>query len=204
MLGVLPAWQGRDIGRRLKLAQRDALIAQGFADWATWTFDPLLRPNARLNIHRLGGTSSTYLRDVYGAMADDLNAGLPSDRLLVDWHVRSARVVHALAPARRDPPWGDLARMSTSRTTAGRLAPGGLPAPEGAPVGLPLPEDVAGIRRDDMGLLAEWRLALRAAFEALFAAGYTLADVAPIAGGPQGSDHYILTPPGYRAGVPWP
>ncbi|HAJ38303.1 MAG TPA: hypothetical protein DCL15_21740, partial [Chloroflexi bacterium] len=92
MAGVLPAWQGRGIGVRLKLAQRDAILAQGMTDWVTWTYDPLFRVNAVLNIHRLGAVCNTYQRDWYGVMKDGLNAGVPSDRCQVDWWLTSAHV----------------------------------------------------------------------------------------------------------------
>jgi predicted GNAT superfamily acetyltransferase len=47
--------------------------------------------NANLNIGRLGAVSSTYHVDFYGEMAG-INAGVPSDRLLAEWHVVSERV----------------------------------------------------------------------------------------------------------------
>ena len=53
MAGVLPGYQGRQIGYRLKLAQRAHVLAQGLA-LATWTYDPLEGSNASLNIGKLG------------------------------------------------------------------------------------------------------------------------------------------------------
>ncbi|MFN3982717.1 MAG: hypothetical protein ACK4SA_20250, partial [Caldilinea sp.] len=105
MAGVLPAWQGRGLGVRLKLAQRDAILAQGMTDWVTWTYDPLFRVNAVLNIHRLGAVCNTYKRNWYGVMKDGLNAGAPSDRCQVDWWLASARVKERIARSegRREP-----------------------------------------------------------------------------------------------------
>ena len=45
MAGVVEEWRGRQIGFRLKRAQRDAALAQG-VDWMVWTFDPLQSANA--------------------------------------------------------------------------------------------------------------------------------------------------------------
>ncbi|MCB0058542.1 MAG: hypothetical protein KDE45_16005, partial [Caldilineaceae bacterium] len=92
MAGVLPAWQGHGLGAQLKLAQRDAILAQGMTNWVSWTYDPLFRTNAVLNIRRLGALCNTYKRDWYGVMKDGLNAGVPSDRCQVDWWLDSARV----------------------------------------------------------------------------------------------------------------
>ncbi len=52
-----------------------------------WTFDPLVIPNAFLNIHRLGAVSSAYLVDFYGVSSSRLQGGLPTDRLLADMGV---------------------------------------------------------------------------------------------------------------------
>ena len=64
-----------------------------------WTFDPLRVTNAHLNVARLGVIVRTYHADYYGAMAG-INAGLPSDRLLADWHL-DAPAVAALARGER-------------------------------------------------------------------------------------------------------
>ena len=101
MMGVLPAYRDRGIGRLLKLAQREAVLAQGL-DTISWTYDPLESRNAHLNINKLGAVCHTYVRDMYGEMVDGLNAGLPSDRFLVQWKLLSQRVIdrltHAVAP----------------------------------------------------------------------------------------------------------
>jgi predicted GNAT superfamily acetyltransferase len=105
MVGVDPAYQNRDVGYRLKLAQREHVLAQGI-DLITWTFDPLESRNARLNFHKLGATCNTYLRDLYGHMRDELNVGLPSDRFQVDWHIASAHVAGRLHGDRAGPSTG--------------------------------------------------------------------------------------------------
>jgi predicted GNAT superfamily acetyltransferase len=189
--GVLPAWQGRGVGVRLKLAQRQSILEQGVTDWATWTYDPLYRVNGALNIHRLGAICTTYLRNVYGEMPDALNAGVPTDRCQVDWYLRGPRVLHALSERRSDPPW-DLAAVQvlpTSQTTGDLPAPGAyLLRLDGTPVALPLPDDVGAIRRRDGALLLEWRLFLRDVLERAFAAGYALVDCVRLPGG----WHYVL------------
>lgn len=84
-LAVAPDMRGRGLGAELKWYQRDWCRARGIKH-VRWTFDPLRITNARLNLNRLGGRSSTYLIDYYGEMGG-INTGLPSDRLLVDWHL---------------------------------------------------------------------------------------------------------------------
>jgi predicted GNAT superfamily acetyltransferase len=91
MLAVLPKYQNQGIGRQLKLAQRDDAIARGI-DLIEWTFDPLQLKNAHFNIARLGAVVRRYLVDVYGRTLSPLHGGLPTDRLVAEWWLRSPHV----------------------------------------------------------------------------------------------------------------
>jgi len=94
-LAVLPEWRNAGVGRRLKLAQRDDAIARGF-ELIEWTFDPLEIRNAHLNIARLGAIARHYRRNFYGASTSPLHGGLPTDRLVAEWWLKSDRVERAL------------------------------------------------------------------------------------------------------------
>ena len=94
MLAVLPEYRNAGLGRRLKLAQRDDAIARGI-ELMEWTFDPLEIKNAHLNIARLGAIARRYRRDFYGPSTSPLQGGLPTDRLVVEWWLGSARVRRA-------------------------------------------------------------------------------------------------------------
>ncbi|MDB4895053.1 MAG: family N-acetyltransferase [Firmicutes bacterium] len=89
LLGVLPAYRGRGLGETLKREQAKVARAQGYRRM-TWTYDPLEAPNARLNLGKLGATARIYEVDYYGSLDDELNRGLPTDRLLVDWNLAAA------------------------------------------------------------------------------------------------------------------
>ncbi|MFZ1133728.1 MAG: GNAT family N-acetyltransferase, partial [Candidatus Korobacteraceae bacterium] len=86
MAAVLPEYRDLGVGRRLKLAQRDDALARGIP-LIEWTFDPLQTRNAYFNICRLGAVAQRYLLDVYGATSSPLHAGLPTDRLVAEWHL---------------------------------------------------------------------------------------------------------------------
>src|SRR3990167_211175 len=77
-LAVLDSARGRGVGPRLKWYQRDWCLARGIT-LVRWTYDPLRRVNALMNITRLGAQVSTYLPDYYGAM-EGINKGTASDR----------------------------------------------------------------------------------------------------------------------------
>jgi predicted GNAT superfamily acetyltransferase len=91
MLAVLPEYRNHGLGRRLKLAQREDALARGI-DRMEWTFDPLEIKNAHLNIARLGAIARRYKRDFYGPSTSPLQGGLPTDRLVAEWWLRSPRV----------------------------------------------------------------------------------------------------------------
>jgi len=189
IVGVLPAYQGRDIGLKLKLAQRATLIRHGQTDIMTWTYDPLQIVNGSFNIHRLGGTSTTYKRDVYGEMTDQLNAGAPSDRLQVDWVLQSTRVQTHLAG--NYPLWqaGEIATPVHVRDNMPQLDQ--MPVWDGRAVAIPLPEQLALLRTHDVRRLQAWRQMQRSTFEAAFAAGYQVVDCVSI---PDKGWNYILVP----------
>jgi predicted GNAT superfamily acetyltransferase len=98
-LAVAAGYENQGLGRLLKLGQRDLAIEAGVAR-IEWTFDPLRAKNAFLNIERLGAITRRYQTDYYGTVHSRLQQGLPSDRLVCEWWVRSARVRRALSPGR--------------------------------------------------------------------------------------------------------
>jgi len=98
MTGVLPAYWNRGIARGLKLFQRQDALARNI-DRIEWTFDPLQVKNAYFNLVRLGAIVRRYLPNLYGSTTSPLHGGLPTDRLVAEWWLSSARVRQAVAPA---------------------------------------------------------------------------------------------------------
>jgi predicted GNAT superfamily acetyltransferase len=95
MVGVIPEYQNRGVGRILKLAQRDDAIARHIP-LIEWTFDPLQIKNAFFNISRLGAIVRRYIPNCYGRTSSPLHGGLPTDRLVAEWWVESPRVASIL------------------------------------------------------------------------------------------------------------
>ena len=95
MTGVLPSHRDRRVGRYLKLFQREDALRRGIR-LVEWTFDPLETKNAHFNINRLGAICRRYIPNFYGITTSPLHRGLPTDRLLVEWHLDTKRVVAAV------------------------------------------------------------------------------------------------------------
>ncbi len=176
LLAVAPAARGRGLGIALKWAQRRAALARGLTR-VVWTFDPLEHGNARLNLGKLGGVSDRYLVDLYGELRDELNAGLPTDRIEVVWELDAPRV-----RARAD---GSPAGQVPIGPLLNPHAPdAALRPPEGSTtVRLAVPLDAQALRRRDADAALAWRLHLRAALQKLFADGYLLVGASAAAEG---------------------
>lgn len=91
MLAVRKDHRNGGLGRRLKLLQREDALARGI-ELIEWTFDPLEIKNAYLNIEKLGAIARRYNINQYGITSSPLQGGLPSDRLIAEWWLKSRRV----------------------------------------------------------------------------------------------------------------
>jgi len=164
-LGVSPAFRGSGIGIALKRAQQRDALRLGY-ELVTWTFDPLEARNAYINLHRLGCIARLYDRNHYGAMEDELNRGLPSDRFEAEWWLRRQRPAVALGQP--------LVLL--------RVGAGGEPVREayelstGASALIGVPPDFQAIKRASPELALRWRMESRAAFEAALTAGLVAVD----------------------------
>ncbi|GAB1422046.1 GNAT family N-acetyltransferase [Anaerolineales bacterium] len=85
---VSEKFRGTGLGYQLKLFQKELAMQMGF-HLVRWTFDPLLAPNAYLNFHKLGATSTQYKHDYYGKQAE--GSKLLADRFVIDWWIRQER-----------------------------------------------------------------------------------------------------------------
>jgi predicted GNAT superfamily acetyltransferase len=102
MTGVQSEYRNRGVGRMLKLFQREEALGRGIR-LIQWTFDPLELRNAHFNLNRLGAICRKYQPNLYGVTTSPLHRGLPTDRLLAEWHLDSARVVAAVENLVKDP-----------------------------------------------------------------------------------------------------
>jgi predicted GNAT superfamily acetyltransferase len=183
MLGIQPSRRDLGIGFALKRAQWQMVRHQGL-DHITWTYDPLLSRNANLNIAKLGAVCNTYRRSEYGDMRDGLNAGLPSDRFLVDWWVNTRRVDRRLSKRARRPlklddfSKAELHPLYSLELRGDRLLrpPEHFSALNGTLTLAEIPSDFGALKDADFSLARDWRFFSREVFETSFAEGYIVTD----------------------------
>lgn len=134
----------RDLGHgtTVKLHQWAWAKERGYKS-ITWTFDPLVRRNARFNLLKLGADLIDYLPNFYGNMADELNNGDESDRITVRWDT--------------------AANFPVPRTEM-------FEPPYDAEL-IALPQDIVEIRRSDPEKSMRYRFEVRSAFQKAFADG---------------------------------
>jgi predicted GNAT superfamily acetyltransferase len=158
LTGVVPEYQSHGLGFTLKMRQREIAHEQGIERIA-WAFDPLQSGNAYFNLTRLGATAVRYVENMYGARTDALNAGVPTDRLIVEWETSIG---------------GSRTILIDPSALPKLIDDGTNPAPdlEAPQLALEIPMDVARLRRESPAVAERWRAAVAAAFAAAFTAGY--------------------------------
>lgn len=163
MAGVLDRYRDQHVGSALKMHQRAWCLDAGL-DTIVWTFDPLVRRNAIVNLVKLGVDIEGFEVDFYGSMTDAINADDPSDRLFAWWRLASPRATAASL--------GRLHRMDTAELVAtGRDV-----------IEVELPDDIVSLRSSDPAAAAQWRVAVREALVAAFAEGFTVVGVSAAGG----------------------
>jgi predicted GNAT superfamily acetyltransferase len=159
--GVDPGSAGTGIGGALKWHQRAWCLANGLGQ-VRWTFDPLVRRNAVFNLLHLGAQVVRYEHDLYGAMEDVRNAGLPTDRLVAVWDLTGPRT-RAAAGGRDAAPDLEGLRHAGAETWVEEGADG---RPRVTPTRaarrlVRVPADIEALRTEDRDAAAAWASALR-------------------------------------------
>ncbi len=169
MTGTHPDYQRQGIGLELKRVQRRWALENGFKAIG-WTFDPLQRGNAWFNLHLLGVdgalTCTQYHVNFYGDMDDDINRGMPSDRIEVRWLIDAPsqqRPINAPAPLLVCPDANGLPATQVSQWDQAAYA-------------VPVPTDLPTLRRSNPDAVLAWRIAVRDALVAAFEQGYAAVD----------------------------
>ncbi|MDQ3754327.1 MAG: GNAT family N-acetyltransferase [Acidobacteriota bacterium] len=192
MLAVKPVYRNFNLGHRLKLAQRERVLAQGI-NVMTWTFDPLQSLNAHFNFNKLGVISDRYFINFYGDDAASFLLRNGTDRLWVTWLLTSRRVHERLAQAHvklefeRAVP---LVQLGVDDSPRRSNLDEGLSHEQAV---IEIPTDINDLERRSSELAFAWREATRWAFTEAIAAGYLVVDFSRQSRGDQRFGVYLLS-----------
>jgi len=142
MTAVLDKYRDQGIGYSLKIDQWQWAKNNNYKE-ITWTFDPLVARNAKLNLIKLGVDISAYYPNFYGNMADALNAGDESDRVMASWKICSGQPV----------------------------AKSVITNPDELDTLIKIPEDIVAIRSKNISENLKWRYKVRDEFIQAFEKG---------------------------------
>src|SRR5699024_6877328 len=92
MMGLDASYRSQGLGEQLKQKQREVALQKGYS-LIMLNVDPL-------NLTKLRSISDVYIENCYGEMTDTFNAGLPTDRLEVHWHIDQPYVEKAISFSR--------------------------------------------------------------------------------------------------------
>jgi predicted GNAT superfamily acetyltransferase len=139
LAAVVEDLRHRDIGFRMKLAQRQHAVKAG-VPLIIWTFDPLQSRNAHLNINKLGAVIRRYEVNYYSeGLSTVFDSDVPSDRIFAEWWVSSPHVESVLAGKR--------------------------PHIENPVESVLIPEDINKVRTISVEEHLKWRLRVREGFQ---------------------------------------
>src|SRR2546430_4222614 len=194
MLAVKSAYRNHDLGYKLKLAQRERVLAQGI-ERITWTFDPLQSLNAYFNFAKLGVVADTYKIDFYGEATSSFLHQIGTDRLWVSWLLNSERVCSRL---QGDEPQSlasadevvTLVEVSSDNAPRRNIWPKFLGQKHFA---IEIPSDINGLQRRSPALAVEWREVTRWAFTEAMRLGYFVAEFSRSTVREQSIGRYLLS-----------
>ena len=181
---ILPEYRNRGLAYQLKLKQRELTMAQAVR-LVTWTFDPLLAPNAHLNVRKLGAICTEFRENYYGTSD---HGGLTtlgtSDRLFVEWWVTNQRVKARVEEGRRGVGLTPYLEANVPILNPTSSATDNTPWPaehsktaDGrSMVLLEIPLDYRSILDSDAVLAQAWQLHVRGQFHGLMNEGYIVTD----------------------------
>jgi predicted GNAT superfamily acetyltransferase len=166
MLAVDASARDLGLGTRLKLYQREILLAAGI-DEVRWTFDPLEARNAHLNFNHLGAEVAEYVEDMYeGEEGSELFEGIGTDRFILSWKIAGERVAGALEDRR--------AGSSQFFLDAPVVNPDAVLAdlPDAPRVRIEIPPSIQEFKAARPEAAPAWRETTRRAFQHYLARGY--------------------------------
>jgi len=199
LMALAPKFRDQGLGLRLKLAHRNFALQQG-VNSICWTYDPLQSRNASLNLAKLGARVEEYIVDCYGRFPSIIEGGLPSDRFVMNWRIRTQHVERRLAGKKAGSIETSLPRINVTRINAQGFV-------ENVKIRLDcceprllveIPSNAGLMRRRALALAKRWRLETRKIFLRYLAEGYRVDDFVTASEDGDKRYYYVLRSRGNR------
>ena len=172
MLAVKSGYRNYNLGQKLKMAQRERVLAHGI-NIMTWTFDPLQSLNAYFNFNKLGVVSDRYFINFYGEDAASFLHRNGTDRLWVTWLLESSHVSERIGgidnAAQKIESVVPLVQVEKDNSPRLNNSTDDL---SGEYVLIEIPADINELERQNSEVASAWRVATRVAFTKALASGY--------------------------------
>ena len=172
MLAVKPDYRNFNLGQKLKMVQRERVLAQGISIM-TWTFDPLQSLNAYFNFNKLGVISDRYFINFYGEDAASFLHRNGTDRLWVTWRLSSRRVSERIGAINNAAPEIEsavpLVQIEKDDSPRQNDLTDNL---SGEDVLIEIPADINELEQQNSELASAWRAVTRMAFTKALSSGY--------------------------------
>jgi chorismate synthase len=181
LLAVRMAYRNFDVGFKLKLAQRREVVKRK-TERITSSFDPMQPAVAYFTLGKLGARAGVYEEDFCGETTSSADRGMPTDRILANWHLESPEVVRRLetGPERRD-----IRKELKQRPLINTLVEAAPGMMNSSPVKLnctagqflfEVPYNLPEIKHRDLGIALEWQGKMRQVFKNYFKKNYAATD----------------------------
>lgn len=169
MLGILPPYRKTGLGVKMKMRQAELAKELGYS-MITWTFDPLESKNAYINLHKLGACGAFYHENHYGDLNDQLNQGLPTDRIQVKWDLQ--------VTSRKKKSCFNENNLLLQMDEKGFPLTTNTSDLQNEDIWfMAIPNDFQSLKKNQIDLAKIWRYETRKVFQKLFAVGYVATDL---------------------------
>jgi len=181
LVAVRTAYKNFDVGYKLQIALRKEALKRKIA-CVVCDFDPMQPLQSYFFLGKLGFRANIYEENLYGEAADQLDRGLPADRITAVWDLESSEVARRLEDG---PPRHDFRKELKRVPVVNQL----LESAPGLFISSPIKMDCAAeaflfevpynipeIKNRDLGAAMEWQRNLRQVFCGYFKKGYAATD----------------------------
>ena len=181
LLATKAAYKNFDIGFKLQSALRKETLKRKIT-CVTCNFDPMQPLHSYFFLGKLGFHANVYEENLYGEASNQIDRGLPADRMTAAWNLEDNEVVKRLETG---PPCHDFRKELKRIPAINQLLESAPRLFVSSPINMDcnaetlffeVPFNLPEIKNRDLGAAMEWQRNLRQVFQCYFQKGYTAID----------------------------